>query len=585
MKFKQAAQRKHFKIRFKPNIYRVLIIPIILAALFFIISSRLSDSEEKKFVSMTDGWFREDLSENGLNLHYTIENPDIFSITSYSLSLGRCQSEFDSDAAILLENRLAGLDNIDYSKLSSSSQFTYNLLKDYFSNSFEGLDYYLYDEPLRPVTGILNELPILFAEFDFSSLEDIEDYMQLLNDTDDLIDSVLELENVKYKNNLFMSDYCADETISSCKDFISEKENYLITTFNEKIEDCEFITDSEKKDFEESNKKTVTDIVIPSYENVADTISSLKKEKPATSDTVNNLSKKDYYKYLVKVTTGSSRSIEELSDLINKYLVQNVYQVQNYSDKVNNSADISAMPSYTLDNSEAILNTLSKKISSDFPTVPNKSFTVKYVPESLGEYLSPAFYLIPTIDSHSKEIIYINPSSDYDSLTLFTTLAHEGYPGHMYQNLYFTSTNPSNIRYILNYPGYQEGWATYVEMYSYYICGLDQSLASIYQNNRAALLAIYSQSDIGINYYDWSLKDFEKYINNYGITDKNTIEYVYNFISCEPAYYLKYYIGYVEILELKERAKELWGENYSDKQFHIEILKNGPCPFSFLLSY
>src|SRR5699024_8380814 len=90
-----------------------------------------------------------------------------------------------------------------------------------------------------------------------------------------------------------------------------------------------------------------------------------------------------------------------------------------------------------------------------------------YVHESMEDYLSPAFYLTPPLDTGSPNVIYINRSGRNPNLELFTTLAHEGFPGHLYQTVYFASCRPSDIRYLINCSGYVEGWATYIESYAF----------------------------------------------------------------------------------------------------------------------
>ena len=75
-----------------------------------------------------------------------------------------------------------------------------------------------------------------------------------------------------------------------------------------------------------------------------------------------------------------------------------------------------------------------------------------------------------------------------DDLTLFTTLAHEGYPGHLYQTIFYESTDPDPVRSIFNFGGYVEGWATYAEMCSYYLTPLPKEQATILQKNGSVIL-------------------------------------------------------------------------------------------------
>ncbi len=107
---------------------------------------------------------------------------------------------------------------------------------------------------------------------------------------------------------------------------------------------------------------------------------------------------------------------------------------------------------------QQILEILQSAITDDFPQPVSREFTIKYVHESLEENLSPAFYMIPAIDATDSNTIYINNyyTNAENSMSLFTTLAHEGYPGHLYETTWFNSTDPHPIRKLLNYSGYSE---------------------------------------------------------------------------------------------------------------------------------
>ena len=233
-------------------------------------------------------------------------------------------------------------------------------------------------------------------------------------------------------------------------------------------------------------------------------------------------------------------------------------------------------------NPAAILTTLESKLGKDFPEPPQVNTQIKYVQKSMEEYLSPAFYMIPAIDNTENNVIYINQGHLPDDLSLFTTLAHEGYPGHLYQTTYFASQNPDPIRTLLNYGGYTEGWATYSEMLSYYYAPISKAQATLLQKNSSVILGLYALADMGIHYDGWTLTDTVSFFRSYGITDSNTIEDIFHLIIADPGNYLKYYIGYVEFLELKKEAIEKWGSEFTQERFHKAVLDIGPASFEEL---
>jgi uncharacterized protein (DUF885 family) len=237
------------------------------------------------------------------------------------------------------------------------------------------------------------------------------------------------------------------------------------------------------------------------------------------------------------------------------------------------------------DSPEQILANLKQNIYNSFPEAPSVNVTVKHVPSALENYLSPAFYLIPAIDNFKENTIYINQAHATNDIRSFTTLAHEGYPGHLYQTTYFASTNPDPLRTILSFQGYVEGWATYAEMCSYYISPLEKPLATVLQKNNSLILGLYAAADIGIHYDGWSLADTVGFFQKYGITDAAVVQEIYEHIVCDPANYLTYYVGYLEFLELKKEVMNLEKDNFSQKEFHKKVLEIGPAPFEILRKY
>lgn len=190
--------------------------------------------------------------------------------------------------------------------------------------------------------------------------------------------------------------------------------------------------------------------------------------------------------------------------------------------------------------------------------------------------------MIPAIDNSAENVIYINQGHLPDDLSLFTTLAHEGYPGHLYQTTYYADTDPDPIRNLLSFGGYTEGWATYTEMMSYYYAPISKEQATLMQKNNSIILGLYALADMGIHYEGWTLLETISFFRSYGITDTDTIETIYELIIADPANYLKYYIGYVEFLELKKEAIEQWSDDFSQKKFHTAVLDIGPAPFELI---
>ena len=295
--------------------------------------------------------------------------------------------------------------------------------------------------------------------------------------------------------------------------------------------------------------------------------------------------------------TGSDKTITEIENMILKQLEKDIRTLHSlsknpkvaaalagtnsdsYNDNSNNNLSHSSAMKET---SDRMLKYLIRKMTRDFPSIASTSYKLLEVPESLSQHLSPAFYLAPPIDDLDNNVIFLNNSCCINNENLFITLAHEGFPGHLYQTTYFAEKSPSLIRYIIDIGGYSEGWATYSELYAYNYLYKDTSIKKAMICNSRYSLSLYCLADIGINYHSWTLNDTIDFFKKYSIDDTKIINNIYDSMIATPANYLQYYVGYLEFLELKNYMKNKLGASYSPLVFHTFVLESGPAPFNIL---
>lgn len=565
--------------RKKTILYTLAVLFLILTIAKFTIPHS-SVSTDTAFQTFTDNLFRQELSSNTLNLHYTLKTPETYQINQDNISLGTFETN-SIDTAASLENCLAALNQFNYSELNANNQLTYDILKSYLEASLDGTPYTLYEEPLSPLTGTQSQLPILLSEYTFYTEEDIHTYLALLEDVPAYFDSLIAFEQAKSAAGLFMPEYAAKDVVEECESFIKlGTSNYLYSSFENRLNQLPNLTKSDIQNFISKNSHAIETYIFPSYQNLITCLQYLKEKSSNSGSLCNYPNGTAYYEHLVYCQTGSDRSIAELKKLTLTQIQEDLAVLK--SEMTSNA--LTEATSFQLENTDPknILQNLKSKMKNIFPESPDVKLEIKYVPSEMEEYLSPAFYMIPAIDNIESNIIYINQSQLPDDLELFTTLAHEGYPGHLYQTTYYGSTDPAPIRSLLSFGGYTEGWALYTEMISFYFTDLPKEQATIYQRNSSILLGLYALADIGIHYDGWTLLDTIDFFHKYGITNTDTIQDIYELIIGDPANYLKYYIGYVEFLELKKYAISKWGNDFSQLRFHETVLNTGPAPFNIL---
>ena len=540
--------------------------------------------QNEKFEEYTQEVFCNEVSSNTINLHYTLKNPEDYGITDYEVSLGSFESDPDM-IKVSAENMRQSLQEFSYEGLNLQNRITFDILEYQVKSAEKNADYVLYEEPLGLVSGVQTQFPVVMSEYRFYDRQDVETYLELLEMTGEYFDSLIKFEREKADAGLFMADYALDTVLEQCRAFLDMGDgNYLYSTFADRVKDVNELTKGEKSDYIQDNALAVSDCVFPAYEKLISSLEELRGSGENEKGLVNLPDGADYYELVVRRSTGSERSVEEMEDLTRRQITDDLEAMEQVLGITTEEAQ-EAAASMTQDSAGLTLSKLQDGIKEAFPEAPDTALEVKYVPEEMEEHLSPAFYMIPAIDNTGENVIYINRAHMNDDLTLFTTLAHEGYPGHLYQTIYYESTDPDPVRSVMDFGGYVEGWATYAEMGSYYLTPLSREQAVLLQKNSSIILGLYALADMGIHYEGWSRMDTVAFFSNYGITDSETIERIYELIIGSPGNYLKYYIGYVEFLELKKDWAEEKGTGFSQKEFHEAVLKVGPAPFDIVEKY
>lgn len=565
--------------------HRMLSVGIFLAAVLSIIYAAILSPAGKSTGSFSEfctTLFREEMKSNTMNLHFTLKDPKAAGIDSYEITLGSLSGDSPHNQARQLKKLSEELKKYSHRSLKGKDRLTCRLLSDYISRQQNLAAYPYYDEPLTPSGGVTSQLPVLLAEYTFRNTRDIKDYLGLLSQMDTYFLGILDYEQKKADAGLFMSDEACLKVIEGCEVFTEHPDdNFLIDTFSNRLNAMDGLTDTQKNAYLKQHSKVLSDHVIPAYSQMIKGLTMLLGRGHNNWGLCNFPKGKAYYEAVVSADTGCDDSVEDLFSQIAKARREDLMFCQNLLEKNPKLASQSPKPDAALKEENAMISRLQKEILTDFPAPPQTDVEICHVDPALSEYLAPAFYITAPIDDISHNRIYINDAKNDTDIYYFTTLAHEGYPGHLYQTICTSSYGAPEVLSLLNYPGYTEGWATYTEMQSFYYAGLDPDLASLLQHNQAATLSLYATADIGIHYFGWEKEKNAAFWSEYGVDDTATVKRITDLILEEPGNYLKYYVGYLKFRQMREQLA-LENKSFSVSAFHEAILRTGPSPFSVL---
>lgn len=533
---------------------------------------------QESFDAFTDEIFISDVTENIVNLHWTLAFPENFGIEDYKISFGDFSEEYEEESFEELRNMLKRLQEFDRELLTEEQQLTYDIMRTYGEDTLKTKGFRLYYDYLSPTNGVQSYLPTLLTEYKFYKEQDVSDYLDALGLFPDYFADLIAFAKEQADAGFFMPDFEADKVIDQCQQFMADPEtHYMIDSFNLRLDETDFLSEEDKVVYREENEHLIQDVVIPAYGYLAEELGKLKGSGKNDAGLYYFDKGREFYELLVRDSTGSDKSVKEIENMILDKMQTDLETIWNMAldgDAFDRMMDCPV----ELDDPYEVLNLLKDGIARDFPVPDELPFEVNYVPASMEEYMNPAYYILPPIDYLENNVIYINNAHSTDDIEQFVTLAHEGFPGHLYQTTYFYGKNPSAIRKLFGFSGYSEGWGTYAEVYAYRLAGIDDTMILLNELNKSYSFALYCLADIGINYEGWTFEDTQDFLG----VDEETCREVYEILVEEPALYLAYYGGYLEFVELREKAEETLGEQFDLKEFHTFLLDVGPAQFEII---
>lgn len=608
-------------------IYTAIVVIFVLLEIFFCLSDSRNTKVSDTFHNLTARILREELMRDSLSLHYSFADAGVYGMDETAARFRFDPLPGQDEEASGLHTYLEALSSIHPDSLSETDRRTYDQLYSYLQQAAALEKYPFLGDPLSPVSGIQNELPLLLNEYTLRDREDIECYFRLLEDIPDYFAGLCLYEKNKQEQGTFMSDRACDQIIAYCESVITSdalwhNAHFLQTGFNDRVQvlvDTSVITENEASAYTSRNTELLLHSLMPAYHSLADSLYLLKCDAP-DAGLCHDPDGREYYTLLLRQKTCSSKSPEELlTQLTDRYdeiairinTLMEAYVREVSASRMSGSSVFAEdfydllinEPSMTLQSPDAMIQNLQEQIGASYPDLPNtpifpgSGMELKEVVPQLQSVLAPALYITAPVDDLDTNVIYVNNPDSCSDIALYTTLAHEGFPGHLYQTvysgLYASQKNADPIRCLLYYGGFTEGWAMYSEAnaYTYAASLLDTSdispklariLTELYWNDRELQLCLMAMLDIQIHYHGATYQTVQEELSVFGITDVDVITTVYNYIIDDPGNYPMYYIGYLELLSLQDCAKELWQSEYTDLRFHEFLLQYGPDEFDRL---
>lgn len=542
---------------------------------FLMISSILTPIHAKEsFSDFEDELFQEMMSEDYTTLHFSLRDYQKYGIEKPDVNIGDASWDDYEDNVEDCDEYLKKLQSFDYDSLSETEQKDYRTIAFYLERNKELNSYPYFDWAFNSAEGVIDNLLTTFTEFVFYEKEDIDDYLATLASVPAYLDQCLENTKKQAAKGYFLTDAMLKATEDAIEKFVDKKDdNELIKIFDENIDAFDGLSTEEKEAYKKKNREIVLNAYIPSYEKVAEELQKLKGSRKADYNVSSLDGGSEYYAALARYKTSIDADVETILDICTQYIeksVDELYDImQNHSEVTEETLDF--------DSAEGVLSYLEGHLDA-FPVLDKVYYNVQYLDPSVANDSIVAYYLSPPVDDMRDNVIKINGDNVSDVLDLYTTLAHEGFPGHLYQTNYYIQQQPSLLRTQLTMMGYQEGWGMFAEGQALHVSGLSE-YASEYQKINIELNYVLSAAvDLGVNGLGWSTKDVSKYLDRLDL-NSSIAKDLYDFATLQPGTILPYGVGIAMFELLEKKAKNALGNDFDQKAFNEVLLNDGNRPF------
>lgn len=536
-------------------------------------------SGNPEFEEFMNEEFEEIMESDFMSLHFTLRDYAAHGIEKPEPNIGSAKWEDYEEAVNEGKETLAKLESFDYSSLSESQKHDYDTYHFYVERMTELNSYPDFDWWFMPSEGLIDNLPTNFTEYVFYEKQDIDDYLEVLASVSDMIDGALEITQKQVDHGIFMTDSALDETLEAIAKFVARKEdNPLIVIFEENIDAFPGLSDAEREAYKQRNRSILFDSYIPSFQRAAERLETWRGTRKPGVTIADLPGGKDYYAARTKFKASSDRSPEEILDLCTEYLnteisryIKLIYSVTNES-MFDDTVDIS-------DPEEIIAyHQNNMKI---YPEGPAVRYKAAYLDPAVASDGIVAYYLEPPVDFIEDNVIKINGDNVADVNELYSTLAHEGFPGHLYQITWYLNTKPNLLRTAISNIGYTEGWAMYAEDDAWSYSTMNKYAKEFNRINTSLGYAMNAAADIGVNGLGWNAQKLGEYLEDIGMNSM-LAESLFEFVMDTPGVIIPYGAGLAQFMTIRKNAEDRLASQFDATEFNRVLLTYGDRPFELV---
>ena len=543
------------------------------------------DEEQVNLVhEIADELFAFFVTSDFANYQQLIANPTSFDIAVPNVRFGDITYEAANTAYAYYDELWQMLSSIDYSRLDETGQRLYSYMVSFLDSSRALEPYFYYSDPYETSYGVHAMMPLSLMTFSFRTTQDIDNYLLLVADIPRILEQANEITAERTSRGIFSNLFGVESSIDEASVYTAPvSTNLLVTSFEDSLNSGEApfasLTQTQRELYAKTNRDIVESLVIPAYEN---TISVLERVSQLTSYTVSMASYSNSRNYFAAqlqdmgFDVSPDEAIEILDDALDQCLSVLMSSGNAYDPDYWNSVVSDNLPA----DAAGIIKHLNTTVGKYFPSIGERPFVVDAASDDEVLEMISAFYLFAPVDDPSENRVVYYPQNIGSKLDLVTTLAHESFPGHLYQYNYFALTNPHPLELLLSTTAYSEGYAVYSMYYALLLAGFKPADAELIYVDELANRVLNARIDFGINYEAWTVRELGTYLSQFGW--ESYADFYFRYFASSPLSSIPYGLGPAEFNNLLDSAESWLGSWFEIKEFHEVILQDGAVYMGYL---
>ena len=500
--------------------------------------------------------------------------------------------------------------NIDYEKLDTHTQLSYDLFMYELERSIANHKYRYHNYPFNQMHGLQSGVPAdLISLHKVDNISDAQDYISRLRRSQTLFKHVLIGLEKRRAKGIIPPEFVFPHVLRDCRNVISNEpfENTgipstLLKDFTKKVNALD-LKSREKERLLIQAKQALLKHVKPAYEDIIAYIKELQKEASPTDGVWDFPDGESFYNARLAAITTTDLTAEEIHNIGLQEVdrihaeMRNIMQqvgfegaLQEFFVYVNNDdsqfyADSDQGRAEYVAEATRIVDAMRAELDQLFITKPKAEIVVKAVEAFREESAGKAFYQSPALDGSRPGTYYVN-TYDMKAIPKYQMEAlafHEGIPGHHMQIAISQELQDIPMfRKFGWYTAYGEGWALYIEYIpkemGFYTDPYSDFGRLAMELWRACRLVV----DTGIHAKKWTREQgIDYYVQNTPNVEADAVKMVERHIVM-AGQATGYKIGMLKILELREKARAEMGEAFDIREYHDIVLTNGRLPLNIL---